>query len=70
MNAEEQAKLTPILDQLLDDAPLTIRCITGFIGETKVAIVLQKAESGEINPVVLSRAQLDHINQIAKEHQL
>ncbi len=70
MNAEDKAKLAPILDQLLDDAPLTIRCITGFIGETKVAIVLQKGEDGEINAVALSRAQIDHINQIAREHQL
>lgn len=68
MTTEDKDKLAPILAQLLDDPPLAIRCISGQLKDTKVVVVFQKGEDGEINPVVLSKAQLAHINQLAQEH--
>jgi len=67
MNAEDEAKLAPILNSLLNDPPLSIRCVSGSIKEHRVVIVLQKDAQGEISVVILSKEQLAHINQLAQE---
>lgn len=67
MNAEDEAKLAPILNSLLNDPPLSIRCVSGSINEHRVVVVFQKDPQGEICAVALSKAQLAHINQLAQE---
>lgn len=68
MSPEDTSAIIPIMEQLLDDPTLAIRCVIGSLGEQRVMVVLQKNEAGEISPVVLSKAQIAHINQLAEEH--
>lgn len=68
MNPEDEAKLSPVLSQLLDDPKLSIRCVIGSLGEHRVVVVFQKDQEGEISAVALSKEQLAHINQLAQEH--
>ena len=68
MSPEDKSVIAPVIEQLLDDPALAIRCAIGFLGEQRVVVVLQKREDGEISPVVLGKAQIAHISQLAQEH--
>ena len=70
MSPEDESAIIPVMEQLLDDPALAIRCVIGSLGEQRVVVVLQKNEHGEISPVVLSKAQIAHINRLAQEHLL
>ena len=69
MSPEDEARITPLLmEQLLDDPALAIRCAIGSLGEHRVVVVFQKTERGEISPVALSKSQIAHIHQLAEKH--
>lgn len=68
MSPEDESAIIPVMERLLDDPALAIRCVIGSLGEHRVVVVLQKNEHGEISPVALSKAQIAHINQLAREH--